>query len=44
MEYSFDARLNEVGILKVLRQGSGRRGQVLALAELLNITEGRKLV
>lgn len=36
------ARLREAGILKVLREGSGRRGQVFALAELINITEARK--
>jgi Fic family protein len=37
-------KLKEAGILKVLRQGRGRRGQVLALAELLNIAEGKKVV
>ncbi len=35
------AKLKEAGILKVLRAGSGRRGQVLALPELINVTEGR---
>jgi Fic family protein len=34
-------RLRDAGILKVVRQGSGRRPQVLALAELVNLCEGR---
>jgi Fic family protein len=37
-------KLKDAGILKVLRQGSGRRGQVLVLAELVNIAEGKKVV
>jgi len=37
-------KLKEAGILKVLRQGSGRRGQVLIFTELVNITEGKKVV
>lgn len=37
-------KLKEAGILKVLRQGSGRRGQVFVLSELLNVTEGRKVL
>jgi len=36
--------LREAGILKVLREGSGRRPQVLALAELLNLAEGKSVV
>jgi hypothetical protein len=37
-------KLKEAGILKVLRQGSGRRGQVLIFTELVNIAEGKKVV
>jgi Fic family protein len=37
-------RLRGAGILKVLREGSGRRAQVLALAELVNLCEGKKIV
>ncbi len=37
-------RLKEAGILKVVRAGSGRRAQVLALAELVNLCEGRDAV
>lgn len=37
-------KLRDADILKVLRQGSGRRGQVLVLTELLNIAEGKKVV
>jgi Fic family protein len=33
--------LREKGILKVIREGSGRRGQVLAFAELINLCEGK---
>jgi Fic family protein len=33
-------RLRDAGILKVVRQGRGRRPQVLALAELVNLCEG----
>lgn len=32
------------GILKVLREGSGRRAQVLALHELINLCEGRRVI
>ena len=35
-------RLRDAGILKVVREGSGRRPQVLALAELVNLCEGRE--
>ncbi len=37
-------RLKESGILKVLREGSGRRPQMLALAELVNICEGSAIL
>jgi Fic family protein len=37
-------RLRRAGILKVVREGSGRRAQVLALAELVNLSEGRKVI
>jgi Fic family protein len=36
--------LREEGILKVVREGSGRRPQVLALAELLNLAEGKSVI
>lgn len=36
--------LREAGILKVLREGSGRRPQVLALAELLKLAEGKSVI
>lgn len=37
-------KLKQEGILKVVREGSGRRAQVLALAELINLCEGRKVI
>lgn len=37
-------RLRKAGILKVVREGSGRRAQVLALAELVNLSEGKKVI
>jgi Fic family protein len=37
-------RLTEAGILKQLREARGRRAQVLALAELVNLCEGKKVV
>jgi Fic family protein len=37
-------RLSEAGILKQLREARGRRAQVLALAELVNLCEGKKVV
>ncbi len=37
------AKLREAGILKVLREGSGRRAQILALPKLINLTEERKV-
>lgn len=36
--------LKEAGILKVLREGSGRRGQVLAFPDLINLCEGKTVV
>jgi hypothetical protein len=36
--------LREAGILKPVREASGRRAQVLALAELVNLCEGREVV
>ena len=37
-------RLRQAEILTTLRQASGRRGQILALSELVNLCEGRKVV
>ena len=37
-------QLKGAGILKELRQGSGRRAAVLCFPELLNIAEGRIIV
>lgn len=37
-------RLKKAGILRVVREGSGRRPQVLALAELVNLCEGKKVL
>lgn len=37
-------RLRAAGILAVLREAKGRRGQILALSELVNLSEGRKVV
>jgi Fic family protein len=36
--------LREGQILTIVRKGSGRRGQVLALAELVNLCEGKKVL
>jgi len=36
--------LRKAKILKVVREGSGRRAQVLALAELVNLCEGRSVI
>jgi Fic family protein len=38
------AQLKERGMLKMLREGRGRRSQVLVLAELVNLCEGRTVV
>lgn len=37
-------KLKQDGILKTVREGSGRRAQVLALAELINFCEGRRAI
>jgi Fic family protein len=37
-------RLRDAGILRQLRESRGRRAQVLALAELVNLCEGRKVL
>lgn len=37
-------KLKKEGILKVVQEGAGRRAQVLALAELINLCEGRNVV
>lgn len=37
-------QLQEAGLLKLLREGSGRRPAILAFPELLNIAEGRKVL
>jgi Fic family protein len=36
--------LRDADILKVVREGSGRRGQVLALAELVNLCEDKQVI
>ena len=37
-------KLREAGVLKVIREGGGRRGQVLALAQLVNLCEGKDAI
>ena len=37
-------KLKGGGILRTLREGAGRRPQVLALPELINLCEGKKIV
>lgn len=37
-------KLNKSGILKVIRKGSGRRPQILAFPELINLCEGEKIM
>jgi len=37
-------RLKKAGVLKVVREGSGRRPQILALAELINVCEGSDVI
>ena len=36
-------KLKSAGILKIVREGSGPRPQILALVELINLCEGRKV-
>jgi len=40
----FLRQLRDAGILKVLREKSGRRSAILAFSELLNLAEGRRIV
>ena len=37
-------RLRKAGILKTVRKGSGRRAEIFAFAELLNVCEGEKVI
>jgi Fic family protein len=37
-------KLKAGGILKIIRKGSGPRPQVLALSELINLCEGRRII
>ena len=37
-------KLRDAGILGVLREARGRRGQILVLTELVNLSEGREVV
>lgn len=37
-------RLRKAGILKTVRKGSGRRAEIFAFAELLNLCEGQKVI
>lgn len=37
-------KLKSTGILHVVRRGSGRRPQILALSEIINLCEGRKVI
>lgn len=41
---SYLRKLREAAILKVVREGGGRRGQVLALAVLVNLCEGKTTI
>ena len=36
-------KLREAGILAIVREGSGRRAQILALGEFVNLCEGKKI-
>jgi hypothetical protein len=44
MIMSMVGKLKQDSILKVVREGSGRRAQVLALTELINLCEGRTAI
>jgi Fic family protein len=44
MVMSMLRKLREAGILTTVREARGRRPQVLALAELINLCEGRKVI
>ncbi len=37
-------KLRAAGIITILREGSGRRAQILAFPRLINLTEGRKVL
>ena len=37
-------RLRAANILRVVQEGRGRRPQILALAELINLTEGKEVI
>lgn len=37
-------RLHKAGILKTVRKGSGRRAEIFAFVELLNLSEGKKVM
>jgi hypothetical protein len=37
-------KLKNDGILKTVSAGSGRRAQVLALTELINLCEGKRVI
>ncbi|OQB92966.1 MAG: Adenosine monophosphate-protein transferase SoFic [Verrucomicrobia bacterium ADurb.Bin122] len=37
-------KLRQAGILQTIREGAGRRPHILALAELINLCEGRKVL
>lgn len=37
-------KLRDAGILKVMRENRGRRAQVLVLAELINLCEGKEVL
>jgi hypothetical protein len=43
MVFALLKRLREAKILTVVREGSGRRPQILALGELVNLCEGKKV-
>jgi hypothetical protein len=38
------SELKKDGILKTIRAASGRRAEVLAFAELINLAEGKKVI
>jgi Fic family protein len=44
MTMSLLGRLREAGILVVTREASGRRSQILAFAELVNLCEGQEII
>jgi Fic family protein len=44
MTMSLLGRLREAGVLAVTREASGRRSQILAFAELVNLCEGQEII